>query len=251
MEDQDPPARRVVQFRPSELDLLQLAENLVPEGLNGVVVAGLGRVRSELAVQEPPSEPQRSAEGEGAVGEPEVQQRFPFRPVRTARNPPFPSYKRPSPDRPGAVQGAKRRSEPLTARTDPGSSRARGAVPSLPRRDKVQTIATPWGRAASRRYTGPVGTPVSGGVAIVFPGFSVSSLWKPNSRGKPRKTKDFKECWDIPPPRFFMPYPPPLSLRQKACGPQRHEKHPGFGPSNRLRKPRCPVRRIVVNRDAN
>ena len=132
MEDQDPPARRVVQFRPSELDLLQLAENLVPEGLNGVVVAGLGRVRSELAVQEPPSEPQRSAEGEGAVGEPEVQQRFPFRPVRTARNPPFPSYKRPSPDRPGAVQGAKRRSEPLTARTDPGSSRARGAVPSLP-----------------------------------------------------------------------------------------------------------------------
>ena len=39
----------------------QLAENLVPEGLNGVVVAGLGRVSSELAVQEPPSEPQRRA----------------------------------------------------------------------------------------------------------------------------------------------------------------------------------------------
>ena len=50
-------------------------------------------------------------------------------------------------------------------------------------------------------------------------------------------------------PHAFLCRTPPLSLRQKACGPQRHEKHPGFGPSNRLRKPRCPKRRIVVNRD--
>ena len=38
----------------------------------------------------------------------------------------FPREQRVSPDRPAAVQGAKRRSEPLTARTDLESSRARG-----------------------------------------------------------------------------------------------------------------------------
>ena len=54
--------------------------------------------------------------------------------------------------------------------------------------------------------------------------------------------------WGVPPPRFLCT-PPPLSLEQKACGPQEHEKHPGFGLSNRLRKPGCPERRIVVNRD--
>ena len=50
-------------------------------------------------------------------------------------------------------------------------------------------------------------------------------------------------------PHSFLCHPPPLSLWQKACGPQWHEKHPGFGPSNRLRKPGRPKRRIVVNRD--
>ena len=35
----------------------QLAENLVPEGLNGIVIAGFGRVSSELAVQLLPGEP--------------------------------------------------------------------------------------------------------------------------------------------------------------------------------------------------
>ena len=41
--------------------------------------------------------------------------------------PPFPSREqRVSPDRPAAVQGAKRRSEPLTARTDLESLQARG-----------------------------------------------------------------------------------------------------------------------------
>ena len=38
----------------------------------------------------------------------------------------FPREQRVSPDRPAAVQGAKRRSVPLTARTDLESSRARG-----------------------------------------------------------------------------------------------------------------------------
>ena len=55
--------------------------------------------------------------------------------------------------------------------------------------------------------------------------------------------------WGCSTPTLFYAVPPPLSLRQKISGPQRHEKHPEFGPSNRLRKPRCPERRIVVNRD--
>ena len=54
--------------------------------------------------------------------------------------------------------------------------------------------------------------------------------------------------WCSTPTAFYVP-PPPLSLEQKACGPLEHEKHPGFGLSYRLRKPGCPERRIVVNRD--
>ena len=50
-------------------------------------------------------------------------------------------------------------------------------------------------------------------------------------------------------PHAFLCHTPPLSLGQKLSGPLGHEKHPEFGPSNRLRKPRCPERRIVVNRD--
>ena len=45
MQDQDAPGRRVVQVRPSQFDLLQLAQNLVPEVLNGLVIAGFGRVQ--------------------------------------------------------------------------------------------------------------------------------------------------------------------------------------------------------------
>ena len=51
-------------------------------------------------------------------------------------------------------------------------------------------------------------------------------------------------------PHAFYVTPPPLSLfGKKHAVLLEHEKHPGFGPSNRLRKPGCPVRRIVVNRD--
>ena len=46
--------------------------------------------------------------------------------------------------------------------------------------------------------------------------------------------------WNTPP---FVPVPKSIS------GPKFHEKHPGFGSSNRIGKPCCPVRRIVVNRD--
>ena len=63
--------------------------------------------------------------------------------------------------------------------------------------------------------SGPVGTPLSGGVAIVSPDFSVSASWKPISRDKPRKTKDFEECGDVPPSRFFMPHPPLCPWRKK------------------------------------
>ena len=56
MQDQDALSRGVVQTRPGQLDLLQFAENLVPEGLNGVVVAGFVRVRSKLTVHMPPGE---------------------------------------------------------------------------------------------------------------------------------------------------------------------------------------------------
>ena len=51
----------------------------------------------------------------------------PTRPRAPRPEPPLsPREQRRPSDRPGAVQGAKRRSEPLTARTDPKSSRARG-----------------------------------------------------------------------------------------------------------------------------
>ena len=90
--------------------------------------------------------------------------------------------------------------------------------------------------------------PPFGGGRYRLPGFFCIALWKPNSRGKPQKTKEFKECGVFHPHAFYVT-PPPLSLYQKACGPQYHEKHPKFGPSNRLRKPGCPVRRITVNRD--
>ena len=50
-------------------------------------------------------------------------------------------------------------------------------------------------------------------------------------------------------PHAFSWNTPPLSLFQKACGPKFHEKHPGFGPSNRRSKPGCPIRRTLVNRD--
>ena len=54
--------------------------------------------------------------------------------------------------------------------------------------------------------------PFSGGVAIVFPDFSVSARGKPISRDKPQKTKEFKESGDVPPPALFYVPPPPLSL---------------------------------------
>ena len=46
MQDQEARSRRVDQAWPSQLDLLQLAEHLTAEVLNGNLVAGFVRVRS-------------------------------------------------------------------------------------------------------------------------------------------------------------------------------------------------------------
>ena len=73
MQDQDTRGRGVVQLWPGELNLFQLAKNLVPEVLNGLIIARLGRVCSELAVHLSPGDLFRRAQGEGAVGEPQVE----------------------------------------------------------------------------------------------------------------------------------------------------------------------------------
>ena len=73
MQDQDARSGRVVQARPSRLDLLQLAEGLTAEVLNGALVAGLVRVQAELAVDLPPSDPLWGADREGAVDQPQVE----------------------------------------------------------------------------------------------------------------------------------------------------------------------------------
>ena len=57
MQDQDARSRRVVQPRPGQFDLLQLAQSLVAEVLDGTMVVGFGGVQTELTVQVPPSEP--------------------------------------------------------------------------------------------------------------------------------------------------------------------------------------------------
>ena len=56
MQDQDATVRCVVQIRPGDLDLLQLAEALCAEVSDDEFVAGVGRVRSELPVHLPPGE---------------------------------------------------------------------------------------------------------------------------------------------------------------------------------------------------
>ena len=77
-----------------------------------------------------------------------------------------------------------------------------------------------------------------GGVAIVFPDFSVSSLWNPNSRRQITENKSVQGMWGWNTPTLFSGTPPLLSLFQKACGSKFHEKHPKFarqiGSANRV-----------------
>ena len=57
MQDQHARSRGVVQARPGQLDFLQLPQDAAAEEFDGLLVAGLGRVRSKLAVHLPPGEP--------------------------------------------------------------------------------------------------------------------------------------------------------------------------------------------------
>ena len=56
MQDQDARSRRVVQLRPGQLDLLQLAHSLTLEVADGHSVAGFVRVYTELPIQLTPGE---------------------------------------------------------------------------------------------------------------------------------------------------------------------------------------------------
>ena len=64
---------RVAQLRPCDLDLLQLAQHIAAEVLDGVLIVCLEGVQTKLAVEVLPGEVQRSAEREHAVGEPQVE----------------------------------------------------------------------------------------------------------------------------------------------------------------------------------
>ena len=57
MQDQEARRRGVVQVRPGQLDLFQLAQTLRAEVVNSALVAGLVRVWAELTVNLLPGEP--------------------------------------------------------------------------------------------------------------------------------------------------------------------------------------------------
>ena len=102
--------------------------------------------------------------------------------------PPFPREQRVSPDRPAAVQGAKRRSAPLTARTDLESCSTRGkgyrtlsvstpfwgAAPSLTagiNTDDSDPLGAGIEACHSAPLSGSVGTPLFGGGRYRLPEF--------------------------------------------------------------------------------
>ncbi len=70
-----------MQVRPRVLDLLQLAQTVPAEIINGALLGGLGRIRAELPVELPPRETERAREVEGPVGEPQVQVESKRRPL--------------------------------------------------------------------------------------------------------------------------------------------------------------------------
>ena len=65
--------RLVAQVRLGGLDFRQLAQAVRAENLDGAIIASLGRVRAELAVEHRPGQPQRLLERERPVGEPQVE----------------------------------------------------------------------------------------------------------------------------------------------------------------------------------
>ena len=73
MKDQDALGCRVAQPRPGQLDFLQLPQDAAAEVLDGIMSGRVVWIRAELAVDLKPGEAERSAEGEGAIGEPQVE----------------------------------------------------------------------------------------------------------------------------------------------------------------------------------
>ena len=140
-------------------------------------------------------------------------ERFPSGPSTRPEPPPFfPRGQRVSPDRPVAVQGAKRRSVPLTARTDLESleARERGFLPTGAPRHFHRSVSLP---------SAPLGLSV-----CLEPCKGHKS---PISKGL-CESRQFSTTFQRPSGGLFraFPYPPPLTLRQNPCGPQRHEKPP-------------------------
>ena len=62
MQDQEARSRAVVQTRPGQLDLLQLAQHIAAEVEDGALIVGFVRVQAKLTVHLTPGEPLRSAE---------------------------------------------------------------------------------------------------------------------------------------------------------------------------------------------
>ena len=84
-------------------------------------------------------------------------------------------------DRAGIIQGEGKGDTRTEARRRSRSVR----FPSLPagiNTDDSDPLRATSRRATLHAYSWPQVTPFSGGVAIVFPDFSVSSLWNPSSR---------------------------------------------------------------------
>ena len=73
MQDQEARRRGVVQVRPGQLDLFQLAQTVRAEVVNSALVAGLVRVWAELTVNLLPGEPLWSCQSKDSIGEPQVE----------------------------------------------------------------------------------------------------------------------------------------------------------------------------------
>ena len=71
-------------------------------------------------------------------------------------------------------------------------------------------------RATLHAYTGPQGTPFSGGVALSsFRIFLYRHYGIRIVGGNMRKTKEFKECGAGTPPRLFLVHPPLCPCNKK------------------------------------
>ena len=72
-EDQEARSCGVVQLRPGQLDLFQLAEAIRAEVVNGSLVARPVRFHTELTIEARPAKPHRAIQREGPIGDPHVE----------------------------------------------------------------------------------------------------------------------------------------------------------------------------------